>query len=294
MFQIKPLLSAKPLAVILTMKVLVFNILFLTVLSVFGQEFINQHYKYDFTIKANDTLMFQITSKDSLLHFSDKQNFPPQILVNMGTINCNEQREFKFLITNNSDSSLIIRQINWIEPQFSPQCEKKQKIQKGETLKFGWICHGVDRPGSFERHGQFSIYPMPIQIQFKGYYLPCNIKISSPTDFKKGFINEKIISEFKIYNNYIYNNYIYNFWEAKFESTVLKIDSVVSGGNTEVVYNNASNIIDTSAYKSFKVIYTPKNIGKSMTSVYIYINGKKIQYRLYATVRKRTKKKNYR
>ena len=270
------------------MKVLVFNILFLTVLNVFGQEFINQPYKYDFTIKANDPLMFQITSKDSLLHFSDKQNFPPQILVNMGTINCNEQREFKFLITNNSDSSLIIGQNYWIEPQFSPQCENKQKIQKGETLKFGWICHGVDRPGSFERHGQFSIYPSPIQIQFKGYYLPCNIKISSSTDLKKGFINEKIISEFRIYNNYIYNG-----WGNKIEPTVLKIDSVATSENTNVVYNN-SNVIDTNAYMSFKVIYTPKNIGKSMTNVYIYINGKKIQYRLYATVRKRTKNKNYR
>jgi|GEM_PF-6651345 len=252
---------------------------------------LSQNVKYDFTIKVNDTLMFQINSNDSLLHFTDRQNFQPSIAVNVGNLNFRENKTFDFYITNHSDSALIIGDNYWMEPLVQPVYNHSiRRILKGETFKFTWILHTLERTGPFSKSGKMNIYPVPINLSFKGSVLPPNLFIFPHTTLKNGFVNEKIVSEFKVFNKPanmhmpLGNNIV--------EYDDLKIDSV--GANhpgVKIEYDHQTNMIAPDTFKIFKVIYTPDKAGKSTVVVSLYINGKKTEHKIYSNVRPRKKKR---
>lgn len=279
-----------PLAVIHRMT----RILIITIVSfasvLYGQQYPKPY--YDFTIKVNDTLKCQIVSNDSLLHFDNKQNFAPALIIDLGTINSSETKDYDFYITNHSDSSLYIAQNYWIEPQFSPIYDKSQiKIPQNGTSKFTWRCNALRRTGRFEKQGEIILSQCRIYIKFKGNYSPPGLVIKNSPAVKTGFINERVTSEF-----YLYNNIKYDDWGKEVDRVDIKINSIKTDKNIKIEYaknDTLTNTIKSDSFKVFKVSFIPDRIGKSVSKVTLYIMGCKVEYILYVTTKARPKEKKY-
>ncbi len=230
-----------------------------------------------FSILVDDTLKFQtkITSSFQKDSASGRTYGSVYIEVETGTLNANTLTNYDFHLLNNDDDPLIITQAWWGEPNFSPTYNKNEPIKKGQSGLLRYTCHTLDRIGQFEKVARVETDFGQIMIRFKGNTIPASMGLDKRFKLETITLGNKIKAEFKIYNK---------------ADSALKIDSIIIDQYTSLIPEKdklASDSIAPHFYHTFKIEYTPDKIGDLTSKVIVMVSGRKTEFDIYATVKKK-------